>query len=54
MAKLTKKDFIAQAKILRSVRSPSVRNRLTDEQIKLFKKKNPRFDASKFRKFVNA
>lgn len=50
---LTKKDFVAQAKILRTVRSPSVRKRLTDEQIKLFKRANPRFDAKRFRAFVN-
>lgn len=49
---LTKKDFIAQAKILQSVRSDSVRNRLTDEQVKLFKKSNPRFDSKRFRDFV--
>lgn len=50
---LTKKDFVAHAKLLRSVRSDSVRNRLTDEQVKLFKKSSPQFDVKKFRDAVN-
>jgi len=50
---LTRKDFIAQGKILRTVRSDSIRKRLTEEQIKLFKRSNPRFDVKRFRDFVN-
>lgn len=49
---LTRKNFIAQAKILKTVRSDSVRKRLTEENIKVFKRSNPRFDAKKFRRFV--
>lgn len=49
----TKKDFIQQAKLLKSIRSDSVRRRLTNAQIKIFKKSNSRFDEKKFRDFIN-
>ena len=49
---LKKKDFIAQAKVLRTIRSDSIRRRLTAEQIKLFKRSNPRFDSKRFKDFV--
>jgi len=49
---MTKKDFIKQAKILKSIRSDSVRKRITNEQIKIFKKSNPRFNTKIFRAAV--
>lgn len=52
MAKLTKKDFIKRAKLIKSFRNPNVRRKLTTESIKEFKKSNPRFDVKKFKSFV--
>lgn len=49
---MTKKDFIKQAMILKSIRSDSVRKRITNEQIKVFKKANPKFDPKRFRNAV--
>ncbi len=48
----SRKDFIRQAKILATVRSNSIRNRLIKENAKAFRASNPRFSEARFKEFI--
>lgn len=49
---LSKKDFVQVAKELALIKDKSERERATDIQIKILMNSNPRFDAERFRTYV--
>lgn len=49
---LTRKDFIRRANIIKQIKSPRDKKLLTETSIQEFKMANPRFDETRFRKFI--
>lgn len=50
---LSKKDFIARAKLIAQIKNPDDEKRVYYLSVQEFKKSNPKFDETKFRDFID-